>query len=159
MKTGRNWGKFRAKTHKNARLALKTLPCLLVIFSSVFCFAPNSQTQPRPHQKPSRNVVERRPEPHASERDQPPMTQTQPRLHRKPPPTEPLFLLIEILFPNARPIGRHVTLRLLVEQSTFPDSVPEFGTFFRGGLLRRPLTDGNGIAFLVFAIGGSDNGP
>ena len=45
----------------------------------------------------------------------------------------------------------------LIEQSTFPDSVPEFGAFFGGGLLRF-LTDGNGIAFLIFAIGVSDNG-
>ena len=46
----------------------------------------------------------------------------------------------------------------LVKQSTFPDSVPELGTFFGRGLLRL-LTDSNRVAFLVFAIGVSDHGP
>ena len=56
------------------------------------------------------------------------------------------------------PIEEPTAVRSLVEQSTFPDSVPEFSAFFGCGLLRL-LTDGNGIAFLVFAMGGSDNGP
>ena len=70
---------------------------------------------------------------------------------------EPLAdIRVECLHLESVPIEEPAAVGSLVEQSTFPDSEPEFGAFFGGGLLRL-LTDGNRVAFLVFAIGVSDN--
>ena len=70
---------------------------------------------------------------------------------------EPLAdIRVESFHFEAVPIEEPAAVGSLVEESTFPDSEPEFRAFFRCGFFRL-LTDGNGIAFLVFAIRISDN--
>ena len=72
MKLGRKWTEFWEKSRRNARqgrqLVDERREDYLTYFCR-FCYAPRPmlQTQPRINRKPPRNVVERCPEPHASD--------------------------------------------------------------------------------------------